>query len=87
MDELGELPALSSCPFCGATNVGYKIVNGREYKALAVICKVCGAIGPMVERRLINYMRPIPRYGFSKLDHVVWVHGEEAAEAWNRRAT
>ncbi len=76
---------LKPCPFCGAKDVEYEIVKGREYKALAVTCKICGAIGPMVEGRLINYMRPIARYGFTKLDHVVWVHGDEAADAWNRR--
>ena len=84
---MDELPALDSCPFCGATDVGYEIVKGREYMAVAVTCKICGAIGPMVEGRLISYMRPIARYGFSKLDHVIWVHGAEAAKLWNRSAT
>lgn len=78
---------LESCPFCGNVNVDFQIVQGIEYKALTVVCNICGCIGPKVEGKLIAYMRPIPRYGFSKLDHVVWVHGEEAAEAWNRRAT
>ena len=77
--------ALLHCPFCGY-EPEYKIVNGEKYKALAVVCKRCGACGPKIENRLISFTRPVQRSNDTKLDHVVGIHGEEAAKAWNRRA-
>ena len=82
MDEL------KPCPICGSKYVYYEIVKGRKHKALAVTCKICGTTGPKVEGRLISYMRPIPSKGiFTKLDHAICIHGNTAAELWNRRVT